>query len=253
MHIPAPTVFNFPDSLSQKAITHVIDQRDGMGSVVTARDMLSGLDAEGLALLRRSDHRQRQNGSPLFLCAFCNDPVHVRVRSVAASGRVDGSRASFVHDPRPVPRDCPFASTGNTSSPDALDAIRFNGRQEGVRHRLLKTRLCEMLCSDPRIASAECEVLVTGIGPDGRTTWRRPDVLTVTTDGRHLAFDLQIAAPLLTTIDGRERFYASQGIAWHWIVDADQPRRLTLQGFEPSRVYRRALSPISGRARVGFV
>ncbi|WP_375554213.1 hypothetical protein [Roseovarius mucosus] len=232
MHSLQITDFHSPDILTPNTITHVIDRRDGTSSVVTARDMLSGLDAEGLALLRRSDHRHRQDGSPQFLCAFCGDPVHVRVRSVASSGHVDGRRAGFVHDPRPVPRDCPFASTSKASSPDAIDAIRFNGRQEGARHKQLKTRLCEMLLADKRIKFAECEVLVTGIGADGRATWRRPDVLTVTTDGRRLAFDVQIAAPLLTTIDGRERFYAAQGIAWHWIVDADQPRLLTLQGFQ---------------------
>lgn len=232
MHSLQITDFHSHDMLTPNTITHVIDRRGGTGAVVTARDMLTGLDAEGLALLRRSDHRHRQGGTPRFCCAFCGDPVHVRVRSVAASGCVDGRRAGFVHDPRPVPRDCPFASIGKASSPDAIDAIRFNGRQEGARHRLLKMRLCEMLLADPRIKCADCEVLVTGIGADGRATWRRPDVLAVTTDDRRLAFDLQIAAPLLTTIDGREQFYAAQGIAWHWIVDADQPRLLTLQGFQ---------------------
>lgn len=226
------TDFHAPDVLSPNAITHVIDRHGGTGQVVTARDMLSGLDAEGLALLRRSDHRHRQNGTPRFLCAFCGDPVHVRVRSVAASGRVDGGRAGFVHDPRLVPRDCPFACTSKTSSPDTIDALRFNGRQEGARHKLLKNRLCDMLNADPRVRFAESERLVTGIGADGRATWRRPDVLVVTVDGRRLAFDLQIAAPLLTTIDGRERYYSTQGIAWHWIVDADQPQRLSLQGFQ---------------------
>jgi hypothetical protein len=121
---------------------------------------------------------------------------------------------------------------GNPSSAGDIDAARFNGRQEGARHKRLKTLLCQMLSADPNIATAECEVLVTGIGADGRATWRRPDVLAVTADGRRLAFDVQIASPLLATIDGRERFYAAQGIAWHWIVDACQPERLHLQGFQ---------------------
>jgi hypothetical protein len=158
--------------------------------------------------------------------------VHVRVTSVEDSGCVDGRRAVFVHDPRPVPRDCPFGSLGNPSSAGEVDAVRFNGRQEGARHKRLKTLLCDMLSADANITSAECEVLVTGTGIDGRAVWRRPDVLAVTTDGRRLAFDMQIASPLLATIDGRERFYADQGIAWHWIVDANQPERLQLQGFQ---------------------
>jgi hypothetical protein len=57
-------------------------------------------------------------------------------------------------------------------------------------------------------------------------------VLAVMHDGRRLAIDVQIAAPLIHTIDGREQFYAAQGIAWHWVVDTDQPGRLRLQGFQ---------------------
>ena len=121
---------------------------------------------------------------------------------------------------------------GTPSSAGEIDAARFNGRQECARHKRLKSLLCQMLNVDPDIASAECEVLVTGLDADGRAVWRRPDVLAVTNDGRRLAFDVQIASPLMTTIDGRERFHAAHGIAWHWIVDANQPERLHLQGFQ---------------------
>ncbi|SEO19995.1 hypothetical protein SAMN05216227_10604 [Pseudorhodobacter antarcticus] len=50
-------------------------------------------------------------------------------------------------------------------------------------------------------------------------------------DGRRLAIDVQIAEPLIHTIDGREQFYAVEGIAWHWAVDAGQPALLQLRGF----------------------
>jgi hypothetical protein len=220
------------NTTATNSITHVIDQKGDGTTPLVARDVLSALDAEQLALLRRSDFGLRQTGMSRFICGCCKEPLHVRVTSVEDSGCVDGSRAFFVHDPRPVPRDCPFGNYGNPSSAGEVDSVRFNGRQEGARHKRLKTLLCDMLSADPNIATAECEVLVTGISVDGRATWRRPDVLAVTTDGRRLAFDVQIASPLLTTIDGRERFYAAQGIAWHWIVDASQPERLHLQGFQ---------------------
>jgi hypothetical protein len=220
------------NTITTNSITHVIDQQGDGTTPLVARDVLSALDAEQLALLRRSDFGLRQTGTSRFICGCCKEPVHVRVTSVEDSGCVDGRRAAFVHDPRPVPRDCPFGSLGNPSSAGEIDAARFNGRQEGARHKRLKTLLCDMLSADTKIATAECEVLVTGTGVDGRAAWRRPDVLAVTADGRRLAFDMQIASPLLATIDGRERFYAAQGIAWHWIVDANQPERLQLQGFQ---------------------
>ncbi len=182
--------------------------------------------------MRRTTHQQRREGNPRFLCGFCKHPLHIRVMSVAESGVLGGRRAHFVHDPRTENRDCPFGHFADGSSPAEIDGVRFAGRQEGARHRFLKSALRNMLLADPHIATAACETLVTGVTPDGSPIWRRPDVAAVTVDGRQIAFDVQLASPLIHTIEGRERFYASQGIAWHWIVDPDQLLRLQRQGFQ---------------------
>ena len=229
--LSAPFLYptDFPNT---KGITHIKDNQQPDDGIVEAKAFLGSLDANALALVRRTDHQLRQSGTPRFTCGFCNDPVHIRVVSVSEAGCTDGRRASFVHDPRAGQRDCPFGSFADQSSPAMVDEQRFQGRQEGARHRFLKTALCNMLRADPNIARADCEVLVTGATVDGRLTWRRPDVLAVTADGRRLAFDVQLAPPLLATITGRENFYRSMGIAWHWVVDPDQPRLLRLQGFQ---------------------
>lgn len=215
-----------------KGITHIIDTQQTGGAIVDARAFLGSLDANGLAHLRRIDHQLRRGGAARYRCGFCHNPVHIRVISVDQGGSADGRRASFVHDPRDGSRDCPFGSFAEHSSPAMVDGLRFQGRQEGARHKFLKTALCNMLRADPNIATVDCELLVTGTTVDGRLTWRRPDVLAVTTDGRQLALDVQLAPPLLATITGREDFYRTMGIAWHWIVDADQPRLLKRQGFQ---------------------
>lgn len=220
------------DLPNTKGITHIKDDQQPDDGIVEAKAFLGSLDANGLALVRRTDHQLRQSGTPRFRCGFCNDPVHIRVVSVSEAGCTDGRRASFVHDPRDGQRDCPFGSFADQSSPAIVDGQRFQGRQEGARHRFLKTSLCNMLRADPNIATVDCEVLVTGATVEGRLTWRRPDVLAVTTDGRQLAFDVQLAPPLLATISGREHFYRAQGVSWHWVVDADQPRLLQRQGFQ---------------------
>ena len=216
---------------TKTGITHIID-KTGPDAPIAAGPFLAGLDATGLATLRRTDHRLRRVGQSRFLCACCNDPVHIRVTSVAFSGHSGGRRASFVHDPRLTPRDCSFASAETYSSPDAIDGRRFAGQAEGERHLYLKNRLCEMLRADPTIASAKVEVLVTGKSPDGTSTWRRPDVLAVTIDGRRMAFDVQITSPLMHTIEGREAFYAANQIAWLWVVDAANPEQLRRQGMQ---------------------
>lgn len=221
------------DGPATPSIQQVIDlETNGTPQTLVAQDFLAGLDAEGLALLRRSIHRHRHAGTPRFVCGYCREPVHIRVTSVAASGVSDGRRAMFVHDPRGTLRDCPYGNFSGHDSPAMIDGQRFRGQQEGARHKRLKTEICEMLQADPAVASANVEVLVTGLTPDGHKTWRRPDVLAVMHDGRRLAIDVQLAAPLIHTIDGRERFYAAEGIAWHWVVDADQPALLQLQGFQ---------------------
>lgn len=220
------------DLPNTKGITHIKDSQRNDDGIVYAKVLLASLDANGLALVRRTDHQLRLGGTPRFRCGFCNDPVHIRVVSVYEGGCTDGRRASFVHDPRAGQRDCPFGSFADQSSPAMVDGQRFQGRQEGARHRFLKTALCNMLRADPNISTVDCEVLVTGATVEGHLTWRRPDVLAVTTDGRQLAFDVQLAPPLLATISGREDFYRAQGIAWHWVVDADQPRLLQRQGFQ---------------------
>lgn len=230
-HFPFSVPFSH-DILPTNQIVEVIDTLADGDVIVDAKGFLNALDAEGLALLRRTTHHQRREGNPRFLCGFCKHPLHIRVMSVAGSGVLGGRRAHFVHDPRTENRDCPFGHFADGSSPAEIDGVRFAGRQEGARHRFLKSALRNMLLADPHIATADCEVLVTGLTPDKKPTWRRPDVSAMTIDGRQIAFDVQLASPLIHTIDGRESFYARQGIAWHWIVDVDQLARLQRQGFQ---------------------
>lgn len=214
-------------------ITHVIDLRDPGRPIIAVDPLLTGLDAKGLALLRRADHLARLDGSALFLCAACNEPVHIRVLSVPEAGVTDGRRACFVHDPRDEARTCPCSDLHGTGlSAKQIDGARFSGRQEGRRHAHLKVQLCQMLMEHPLVSDAECEVLVRGAADAGQPIWRKPDVMAWLLDGRQIAFDLQIARPLLTTIEGREAFYAKQNIGWHWVVDAEQPGLLTYQGFQ---------------------
>lgn len=221
------------NGLSTPAIRQVIDlEASDPPQTIIAKDFLTNLDAEGVTHLRRSIFRHRRTGAPRYVCGYCQEPVHIRVTPVTASGVSDGRRATFAHDPRGVARDCPYGNFSGHDSPNRIDGNRFGGRQEGARHKALKAQICDMLQADPQVATANVEVLVTGLTSDGDRTWRRPDVLAVMHDGRRLAIDVQIAAPLIHTIDGREQFYAAQGIAWHWVVDTDQPGRLRLQGFQ---------------------
>ena len=107
-----------------------------------------------------------------------------------------------------------------------IDALRFNGRQEGKRHAWLKTALMAALLQDPLFRDVAVEQVVR----DGSGAWRKPDVLATTPWGK-IGFDVQLAPPLLDSIIGRQRFYRAAGIGHLWIVDAANPDGLIQQGF----------------------
>ena len=215
------------DPAPAPGINFVEDGRPGMGGAIrTAAEVLGPLDATDLALLRRAGHLARRDGGALFHCAVCGAPVHVRVLGVRSSGKTGGRRAFFVHDPRIGARSCPCGCLSDGSSPAAIDARRFDGKQEGQRHAYLKFLLQDSLERDPVFSTVTTEQVVRRDGD-----WRKPDVLAQTPWGL-LGFDVQLAAPLLTSILGRERFYAGAGLGHCWIVDAADPDRLQRQGFQ---------------------
>lgn len=210
-----------------RGISLVEDGRPGhCGAIRTAAEVLDPLDATELSLLRRADHAARIDGVPLFNCAVCASPVHVRVRGVEASGHTGGLRAIFVHDPRIGARFCPYGSLSDGSNAAGIDARRFAGKQEGARHAFLKLLLKDSLERDPAFCDVGAEQIVRDLGGN----WRRPDVLASTEWGR-IGFDVQLAPPLLDSIVGRERFYMGAGEGHVWIVDAENPNSLSLQGF----------------------
>ncbi|MBC7737872.1 MAG: hypothetical protein H7245_11795, partial [Candidatus Saccharibacteria bacterium] len=211
----------------QRGIALVEDGRPGSeGEVRTAAEILDPLNAAGLVQLRHAEFEARRNGRPLFHCAHCQGPVHSKVHGVHATGTTGGRRAFFVHDPRPAARFCPAGSMSDGNSPAMIDALRFNGRQEGKRHAMLKTALMAALQQDPLFEDVAVEQIVR----DGNGAWRRPDVMATTPWGK-IGFDVQLVPPLLESIIGRQRFYAGAGIGHLWVVDAANPDGLIQQGF----------------------
>ena len=221
---PAVSIFHHP---VLRGIARVEDGRSGSGGAVrTADAVLDPLDAAGLVRLRHAEFEARRNGGPLFHCALCQGPVHSRVKGVLAAGVTGGRRAFFVHDPRPAARYCPAGTLSDGNSPAMIDALRFNGRQEGKRHAMLKTALMTALQQDPLFEDVAVEQIVR----DGNGGWRKPDVLATTPWGK-IGFDVQLVPPLLDCILGRQRFYAGAGIGHLWVVDGANPDGLIQQGF----------------------
>lgn len=184
-------------------------------SLLFADQMLDPLDAQGVALARRRS----------YLCAHCGAPVRIRVRSVASCQDTSGRRAHFAHA-EGTGAGCPATSEA-CDTVGQVQAKRFNGKQEGARHLFLKTSLSSAIIFDSRFQSAACELSVRA----ANNALRRPDVLAISRHGP-VAFDVQLSAPLIDTIYGRDTFYDPAWLPHAWIVDGNALKKLNLQGFQ---------------------
>lgn len=205
-----------PSSPSLRSIRLVQElPPSGKPLLFMAAPLLDAMDAEDLALARRRFH----------ICGHCGSPLRIRVRSVASSGDTGGRRAHFAHA-FGTGSNCP-ATTESCATVTAVQAKRFEGKQEGKRHHDLKTSLAEAIVANPSFQSAGCELSVRG--PDNQL--RRPDVLAITVLGP-IAFDVQLSPPLIDTIKGRDTFYDPAWMPHTWIIDGQNTELLNLQGFQ---------------------
>ena len=203
-------------SPSQRSIRLVQDlSSSGKPTFFMAGPMLDAMGAEELALARRRP----------YFCGHCGAPVRIRVRSVASSGDTGGRRAHFVHA-FGTGTNCP-ATTERTATVQAVQARRFDGKQEGPRHFHLKTSLCAAIVSDPAFQSAGCELSVRA--PSGSLL--RPDVLAISAFGP-VAFDVQLSPPLIDTIKRRDTAYDPSWMPHAWVIDGRNTNLMNLQGFQ---------------------
>lgn len=212
-----------PPAAIARRITTV---RDAAGQLRDTATVLDHLTAAGLAALRRRITLDHAAGRRTLHCLECGDALIVCVQSVAITSIAGGGRGYLKHRADPRRRFCPLA-TERGRSPDAVDATRFDGLQEGRHHERHKRLLAAALAADDRFDKVAIERDI--VHGDHR---RRPDV-QARLGTRRLAFEVQHASPLLTTVLGRTLFYAGAGCGLIWLLNGDCPdAELLRQGFQ---------------------
>ena len=204
------------DTLSAPAMPRLLSsvtdcRRDPPAAIDTAA-LLDPLSAGEVAQLRREITAARAGGTDLFRCPVCGSGLILSTRPLGP-GRTGGGRTFFKHVRAGDP--CPLTDE-RAWHPDAIDAARFDGRQEGARHHLLKTTLAAMAEADPAFTDVAVERAIPMAGG-----WRRPDVQAVL-GGTRVVFEVQLASLQLPRMMAREQAYEAAGMRLVWVVDADR-------------------------------
>jgi hypothetical protein len=158
---------------------------------------------EKIHLIRRKMTEEHLDGEKVHVCGKCGCPVYVAF---------DSNRQGYLKHYTDDVDDCPWY-TGEPSSPDSVDAARFQGRQESALHKRLKSHIANLLSSD-----SQCKVLGVDQIFKGELTegYRRPDVFAEFGEYR-IAFEVQLATTQMPTLVGKEEFYRKNGIYICWV------------------------------------
>lgn len=195
--------------LADLTIRAVLDKRRSEEhQLLDAKAWLASLSEAGYAELRAATTGHVGQESPI-VCAECGWPVY-------APDHQERRRRYFQHK-KGFPATCIY-SGAEGKDPRQVDAEKFNGVQEGARHKQLKEWLCELLAfsKTARNVAKERHIRLS----DG--TFARPDVYADDWCGAPIAFDIQLATTQMPDIIRREQFYKRAGIRFVWITDRDR-------------------------------
>ncbi|MDO9473730.1 MAG: DUF6035 family protein [Caulobacter sp.] len=141
-------------------------------------------------------------------CLMCSGGVFIRAKAFR------GLRLPMFAHFKGADGNCPWF-TGETAAPNALRAGQYHGRQESVAHRLLCEQIASLVGVDPACASVE---VARYLPPTENAYGRYPDVLAVFSDGRRIAFEVQLSNTFQTEISDRCLHYEREGVSLIWVL-----------------------------------
>lgn len=161
---------------------------------------------------RMDDETARLRGATTrYHCPLCLSSLSVRAYA---------DRTFYFRHPNDPQAQCPYRYV-NTLSPEQINAMKYDGAKESVRHRKIKEMLRTSLLADKSIPSESVLLERTVHAREGDwREWRRPDVQASWKD-RLLALEIQLSTTFLTVIAGRREFYQRNGGLLLWIFDAE--------------------------------
>lgn len=176
--------------------------------IVSAVEILEGLNAPTAHQARMKIEESKQKGITKYICPLCAQTLSLR------GGLKTKFVMHFAH-PRMPEHKCPYKTSDN-HTPEDLAAMKYNGLKETADHQLVKARLLSALRRDAGVeqGSIHSEKIYRAKLPD--KSWRKPDV-DARWNGRSLIFEAQLSTTFVTVIANRRNFYTENGAELIWI------------------------------------
>lgn len=185
-------------------------------------DALSNLEAGNWRL--EATEAKLRGGSPRFACLGCGAGLYPKYGPGGIADKTVGRLWAHFARADGLPNDCPY-SIGRPLTWDQLDALIYQGRQEGPVHRAIVARIVEMAKATEGI---EADSIKDGEYVRSKTKecmGRFPDVYFETAFGK-FAFEVQLSPITLHRIVERMEFYRGEGIALIWVTSDFLPEAL---------------------------
>jgi hypothetical protein len=193
------------------SITDLLE--DETGNPLDAREVLQNSMTEVLRLKYRLQ-RALKTGQGRYLCELCGVAVYL----VAMP-----DTASFVFRHLHEDGSCRHITKSKLTTAQ-INAYRYDGQRESVRHKRIKQLVDESIQCDPRFTRPVVEG--TWKGREGER--RRPDVRSRFCDALDIAFEVQLSTTFDSVMVDREEFYRKEGGLLLWVFGEFDPERARL-------------------------
>lgn len=194
---------------SKRLIEVVLDTGSDPPVYRDAHIILDQLTDVELDRVRRTQTDAMSSGATRYRCPQCDGRLYIR-----------NSPQQLLHfyHARGDGQGCPWHEAKG-SSPERIDAKRFDGAQESEAHNKIKNWLAAALSVDPEFSEVMVEAVIGRRDDNDKFVYRKPDV-SAEFRGEPIAFDIQLSSTHVSYIAERERFYQKFGIRYVWVVDA---------------------------------
>lgn len=214
---------------TKRTIEEVLDLETG--ELIDADQFFRNPESLIINIRRRQEEAINGLNKPKFVCAYCHQLVKL------SGKRTERGTVSFfahLYDSD----ECEIKTKG-TKSQEEIQALKYSGIRESLRHIELKDRLFQALTTDKSksmgISSAAIEK--TYVSENPLLNWRRPDVYAEI-GNKKVVFELQLSTTFLSVIVARDVFYKLNNTFIIWIFNfSDNEEYVNLENLMCKDIY----------------
>lgn len=190
---------------TRPTVPEVIDMESGI--IIPVADIFSGKGATQHKQRMADETARIRGGKVRYHCPLCHSQLAIRAYA---------DRSFYFRHPNDPSAKCPYRYDSKLT-PDQINAMKYDGAKESMRHKKIKEMLEISLSADKYIAPNSVKPETTISSREGEwNTWRRPDI-QAQLNGKLFAFEIQLSTTFLTVIAGRREFYLKNGGLLFWI------------------------------------